>query len=161
MRFVKVTSVAEPSPSNILDPEPYLCKLPELQDQLPAGARAFATDPDHYDFASVRCVKDLRFEHLLMRESGNAELGIEIALAPNQFKHSTGLVIRYEGVVSFAVDVDPIPESRRIWPDSRRLGDLQLDEVLPHESGCTHEVKMTGGIVIVICRDLIAEWGFE
>jgi hypothetical protein len=161
MRFVRVISVAEPSPGNFLDPDLYLRKLPELQEQLPAGARAFAADPDHYDFASVRCVKDLKLEHLLIRESGNAKLGVELALAPNPFKHSTGLVIRYEGVVNLAVDVHPIPEGRRIWPESRSLGDLQLDEVLPHESGCTHELKMTGGTVVVVCQDLRAEWGFE
>ncbi|WP_116025833.1 hypothetical protein [Thermomonospora umbrina] len=39
------------------DPEPYLAVLPSLHDALPAGARAFATDPDHFDFSALNCVK--------------------------------------------------------------------------------------------------------
>lgn len=42
-----------------LDPSPYLSCLPSISGDLPPGARAFATDTDHYDFHSRRCVKDL------------------------------------------------------------------------------------------------------
>ena len=42
-----------------LSPLDYLAALPELAPKLPPGARAFATDPQHYDFSSRRCVKDL------------------------------------------------------------------------------------------------------
>ena len=51
MRFVRVFSVVDPAPANVLDPDPYLHELPGLQVQLPPRARAFATDPDHYDFS--------------------------------------------------------------------------------------------------------------
>ena len=161
MRFVRVFSVVDPSLANVLDPDPYLRELPGLLGQLPPGARAFATDSDHYDFSSLRSVKDLKIDSLVIRETGSAQIGVEVSFAPNQFKHSAGLVIRYEGVVAIAVDVDPIGEGSRIWPDTRRLGDLQLDEILPADGGCTHEVKMTGGTLLVTCRDLVAKWGSE
>lgn len=161
MRFVRVFSVVDPAPANILDPDPYLRELPELQVQLPPGARIFATNPDHYDFSSPRSVKDLKLESLVVREMGSAQIGVEVSFAPNRFKHSAGLVIRYEGVVGITVDVDQIAEGRRIWPDTRRLGDVQLDEIRPADAGCTHEVKMTGGTLLVTCRDLVAKWGSE
>ncbi|MEV5843613.1 hypothetical protein AB0M32_16790 [Streptomyces sp. NPDC051985] len=45
--------------SGVLDPARYLDHLPSISGDLPPGARAFATDADHYDFRSRRCVKDL------------------------------------------------------------------------------------------------------
>jgi hypothetical protein len=41
------------------DARAYLTALPQLAGDLPPGAARFATDPDHYDFAGLRCVKDL------------------------------------------------------------------------------------------------------
>lgn len=159
MRYVSVTSTQDQVPANILDPEPYLRELPALQVQLPAGARTFATDPDHYDFSSVRCVKDLRFEHVTVREAGHAKLTVELALTPNRFKHLSGLVIRYVGVAGIEISADAQAANTRVWPDSPKLGDVQLDEILPVVGGCTHEIKMTGGSVMITCEDLQAEWG--
>lgn len=159
MRFIQVTVSNPPESANILDPDPYLRRLPDMADQLPIGARAFATDRDHYDFASVRCVKDLRLKHIVVRELGDARLGVEIAFNPNEFKHSEGLTITYERVTSFIVDVEPVRADRKVWPDSLSLGDVQLDEILPHEFGCSHEIKMTGGTIMLTCQDLTAEWG--
>jgi hypothetical protein len=160
MRFVKVEMVQDPWPANMLDPDDYLRELPALEQYLPAGAWAFATDADHYDFASARCVKDLKIDHMAMRDS-HGELTLEIHFAPNKFKHTAGLVVQYSGVASFATDVTPPPKNERVWPESRRLGDLQLDEILPHERGCSHEIKMTGGSIFVICADLNATWHEE
>jgi hypothetical protein len=60
VRFVRFTDDrGEP----FIDPRGYLDRLPELAGALPPGARAFATDPAHYDFSGGRCVKDLTLRH--------------------------------------------------------------------------------------------------
>jgi hypothetical protein len=33
-----------------------------------------------------------------------------------------------------------------------------LDEILPHEHGCSHEIKMINGLITVVCADLTATW---
>jgi hypothetical protein len=160
MKLVKVSQEREPWPSNLLDPQPYLDALPGLSAQLPAGARAFALDPDHYDFSSVRCVKDLRIASVAVAEGGYARLKVEIRLEPNRFKHDAGLIILYDDVIGLTVEAGPQGD-QRVWPDTPRLGDVQLDEILPHDHGCTHEVKLTGGSILVTCGDLHAEWKTE
>lgn len=159
MRFVRVGFERDPWPANVLDPEPYLRVLPELAAQLPTGAAAFATDADHYDFGSVRCVKDLTVGAMTVREAGHGQVAVVIEFEPNRFKHDSGLVIRYEGVTRFTVEVDESKPGREVWPESRRIGDVQLDEILPARTGCTHEVKLTGGTIFVQCADLHATWG--
>jgi len=133
--------------TGIIDPRPYLARLPELAEALPPGARAFARDPGHYDFSGRRCVKDLRPLHL--RRIGDEE--IEIRFGHNCWKHDEDLVVRYLGVSRFQVDVLDVC-------DMAALGDVILDEVLPYEGGCTHEVVCRPGTLVVACRDLVAEW---
>jgi hypothetical protein len=156
MRYVQVIVMRDGVPASLLDPEPYLRVLPGLE--LPGGAREFAMDPDHYDFNSSKCVKDLRMDYVRLRESGHAELALELSLAPNRFKHHSGLSIRYDGVSSVSIDADELDSNRRVWPESPRLGDLQLDEILPTTDGCSHEIKFTGGSITIVCKDLHAEW---
>ncbi|WP_199510609.1 hypothetical protein [Nucisporomicrobium flavum] len=158
MKLVRVSSADGPWPSQLLDPQPYLDKLPELEAGLPEGARSFATDVDHYDFASARCVKDLRFAGISLGEAGHGRLTAELRFAPNTFKHHAGLVLTYDDVVGLDLDAGPAG-GPRIWPDTPRLGDVQLDEVMPHVHGCTHEIKLTGGSILVTAGDLHAEWG--
>lgn len=67
------------------DPTPYLAELPRLRELLPPGARAFACDAAHYDFGSVRCVKDLKFGHLRLVD--HTHLSLEIRFGPNPWKH--------------------------------------------------------------------------
>lgn len=62
MKHVRVEATGT---GNFLDPDAYLGLLPTLVGALPPGARAFAADPDHYDFFSRRCVKDLTPDTLL------------------------------------------------------------------------------------------------
>lgn len=159
MRYISVTRSDEFVPANFLDPGPYLRELPDLQLKLPAGARAFAMDQDHYDFSSSRCVKDLRVGYVTVREAGHAKLAVELFLTPNQFKHLSGLMIRYEGVTAIRVDAGGATMSGRVWLESPRLGDVQLDEILPADGGCSHEIKLTGGSIEVECEDLHAKWG--
>lgn len=47
------------------------------------------------------------------------------------------------------------PDEPSAWDD---LGTLILDEILPHEQGCTHEMAFRPGSVIVTSKDLTATW---
>ncbi|MEY9211656.1 hypothetical protein NI17_009350 [Thermobifida halotolerans] len=134
-----------------LDPQNYLQVLPQLSGDLPPGAAAFAADPDHYNFRGYRCVKDLELgKATLVDDQG--QITLEFILTPNEWKHESGLCIRYSDVQSFRTDAE---ESDGTLP---RLGALQLDEVLPHPSGTSHEISFTCGSILVVAADLVATW---
>ncbi|GAA2646640.1 hypothetical protein GCM10010425_65420 [Streptomyces spororaveus] len=135
--------------SGVLDPARYLEHLPSLADDLPAGARGFASASDHYDFTSKRCVKDLELQHI--RSVGSDDQQIEIQFRHNCWKHDEDLVIRYTGVSSF--DAGSAEDD-----DWANLGTVILDEVLPHQNGCSHEIAFWNGSLAVVCRDLVATW---
>ncbi|OQD53313.1 hypothetical protein BM536_027805 [Streptomyces phaeoluteigriseus] len=149
--------------TGVLDPGPYLERLPVLGGRLPPGARAFATDPEHYDFSGRRCVKDL-----LPREARRTgDENVEIRFGHSCWKHDEDLVVRYLGVSRFQADIlggralDDLGEAA---PDSLGatalgdLGEVVLDEILPHPAGCTHELACRSGTLLVVCRDLEADW---
>lgn len=138
MRHVKVTATGT---GNFLDPGPYQDLLPTLVHALPPGARTFAADPDHYDFAGRRCVKDLTLDTVL-RGDGWLHLGFR----HNCWKHDEDLSIRY-------VDVDTVA-----LPDWTGFGAVTLDEVLPHPHGCSHEIGFLGGTLTIVSSDLVATW---
>jgi hypothetical protein len=136
-----------------LDAGAYLAELPKLRDTLPAGARAFASDPAHYDMGhgNARCVKDLELAgvHLATDKSG----GLVLEFGPNQWKHDSGLRISYSGVRHFSVDYDHSID----W---MLVDTVLLDEILPDEDGgCVHEIALTDAIITVRCQDLEAVWG--
>jgi len=133
--------------TGVIDPGPYLERLPVLAERLPPGARAFATDPDHYAFSGKRCVKDLKPG--VARRRGDD--GIEIRFAHNCWKHDEDLVVRYTGVSRFQADVLDVCALDD-------LGDVILDEILPHPDGCTHEIACRPGTLVVVCQDLQAKW---
>lgn len=124
------------------DPEPYLELLPTLAPQLPPGARAFATDPEHYDFFGKRCVKDLKPAEL--RADGDQ---LVLELRHNCWKHDADLVLRYTGVAEHSVD-----------PSGELPREVFLDELLPHERGVRHEIVCLTGDIVVIAADVTAEW---
>lgn len=159
MRFIRVESVVSDGRHQgyLLDPDAYLAELPRIQGGLPDGARGFATDDDHYNFFGERCVKDLKLSRLNLVDRSD-KVSLKIEFAPNQFKHNQMLLIEYVDVVEFSVNVAVEPRTKNVWPETRRLGDLQLDEILPHQKGCSHEIQMTGGLVWVVAADMIAEW---
>jgi hypothetical protein len=132
------------------DPGPYVAKLPEILPALPPGARAFASHPEHYDFSAPHCVKDLRPQELPPSADvlGQYELrftwsGIE----------SDVLIIRYRGVSSVRIVSD---DGGAV--DLSDYNTVRLDEVLPHETGCSHELRLTTGTVRIECEDLTASW---
>ncbi|MDG4807767.1 hypothetical protein O7634_13510 [Micromonospora sp. WMMD1120] len=150
MRYV---SVERTNHGVALDPEAYLLELPSLAESLPEGAGRFATDPDHYDFFGQRCVKDLKPARLTSGETDGGRW-LELYLRHNCWKHEEDLTIRYSGVRSLTIE-----------PDDQGLGvvhlqDVMLDEVLPHEHGCQHEIVCLSGRLIVTSRDLAAAWRY-
>ncbi|MER6078137.1 hypothetical protein [Streptomyces sp. NPDC001833] len=130
-----------------VDPGPYLARLPELAEGLPPGARAFATDPRHYEFGGRRCVKDLY--PLDMRRTAPAD--VEIRFRHHCYQHDEDLIVRYTGVSRFQTDILGAC-------DLTSLGEVILDEILPHPGGCTHELACRPGTLVVACTDLVAEW---
>ncbi|GAA3243698.1 hypothetical protein ACFO1B_31415 [Dactylosporangium siamense] len=127
------------------DARAYLTALPQLAGDLPPGAARFATDPDHYDLAGLRCVKDLSIGELD---------GSRIRFTGNPWKHDEDLVIQYTGVTS--LDVEPGEPSPVSGQDP--IGSVQLDEILPAPEGCRHEIAGHHGRIVVVCADLTATW---
>ncbi|MFD5795480.1 hypothetical protein ACFWIO_18460 [Streptomyces diastatochromogenes] len=146
MRYVELTG-GEGEEAGFIDPRPYLDRLPSLAPELPPGARAFATDPGHYDFGGRRCVKDLRPERVRRTGDGN----LEIRFRHNCFKHDEDLLVRYTGVSRFQSDVLGVC-------DPASLGDGCRAESVPHPGGGTHALACRPGTLVVACRDLEAEW---
>lgn len=132
--------------SGVLDPAGCLEYLPSISGDLPPGARAFATDSDHYDFRSRRCVKDLTLQ--AVQGAGHEEM--EVEFRHNCWKHDQDLVIRYTGVSCLVID--PADAT------GTDLGPVILDEILPHRDGCSHEIACWNGTLTIICRDLQATW---
>jgi hypothetical protein len=155
VKYVKV-SVIEGA-GYWLDPEAYLTVLPRIAADLPPGAREFALDVEHYDFFGPRCVKDLKVGRITMID-GEGRLSAELLFVPNQFKHEQELLVRYVDVTAFTIDVTAGSRGKDVWPEARSLDDLQLDEILPHEDGCSHEIQLIGGSVRVVAADLTAHW---
>jgi hypothetical protein len=135
--------------TGVLDPGPYLELLPALSTSLPPGARTFATDPCHYDFVGRRCVKDLTLHQATFLHEGQA---LDLHLRHNCWKHEEDLVIRYAGVTAVRIST---PNEPSTWD---KLGTLILDEILPHDQGCSHEMAFRPGSVIVTCNDITATW---
>ncbi|MFD8820522.1 hypothetical protein ACFV23_55890 [Streptomyces sp. NPDC059627] len=144
---MKYVEIGEGTTAVSIDPGPYLARLRELAAALPPGARAFATDPRHYEFGGRRCVKDLH--PLDMRRTAPADM--EIHFRHNCFKHDEDLIVRYTGVSRFQTDILGAC-------DIASLGEVILDEILPHPDGCTHELACRPGNLVVACTDLVAEW---
>ncbi len=136
---------------NVFDPTAYLDRLPELVRSLPPGARAFAEDPEHYDFFGKRCVKDLKPLSLAVGQAGG-DRSVELRLRHNCFKHEDDLTIRYTGVRSVVIQ----PDHGQV--DVTHLRDVRLDEVVPHHFGCRHEIACLAGSLTVVCEDLTATW---
>lgn len=159
MRFIRVEAVVEDGwhKGYSLDPEPYLSELPAIQSGLPEGARRFALDKDHYNFLGSRCIKDLKLDEVRLIDR-NDNVSLEIRFSPNRFKHEQGLALRYTDVIEFATSVAAEPRKKNVWPETRRLGDVQLDEILSHPKGFSHELQMTGGSLWIVAGELSYEW---
>jgi hypothetical protein len=151
--YVRYVSIETAGDGYWIDPSAYLEQLPRFAESLPAGARAFATDPEHYDFPGRRFVKNLKPQRLTFGRSAGMD-GLELRLRHNCWRHEEDLTIRYHGVLDLTLDPAPV------GLDVTGLREVLLDEVLPHEHGCSHEIACTGGSFHVICQDLAATWSY-
>ncbi|GII96078.1 hypothetical protein [Sinosporangium siamense] len=133
------------------DPQPYLEILPQLAAQMPLGAAEYASAPGHYDFGSTKCVKDLTFGWTSLQDASGA-LSLKIYFEPNEWKHESGLLIEYADVQKFQIETNHADHSLK------KMGSMQLDEVLPSSYGLTHEFAFTGGTLMVTAKDLDATW---
>jgi hypothetical protein len=133
----------------LIDPRAYLERLPELAPELPPGAREFATEPGHYDFYGQRCVKDLKLRFQTWAPEANA---LELSFRHNCWKHEEDLTIRYAGLRSLHTDL--VVASVQV----STAFDVVLDEVLPYQGGCLHEIGFWGGTMVVAADDLAAVW---
>jgi hypothetical protein len=134
-----------------LNPNAYLDLLADHTLQLPPGASAFARDPAHYDFTSGRCVKDLILDGISM-PLDNERASAEIRFLPNPFKHAEGLRLTYHGVWEFSM------ERHGLLPESAGRDSLLLDELLPQEEGCRHELQTRELSIVIACTDVTAQW---
>lgn len=132
------------------DPTAYLARLPELVAHLPHGAARFAADPDHYDFFGLRCTKDLTISEW-RHDEAQAVAGIRFA--GNPWKHDEDLIVEYVGVTDVTLVLSG--DGPRT-PDG--IGIIKLDEILPIDGGCSHEIAGHRGTLRITCRDLDASW---
>jgi len=146
VRFVNIEAI---DGGNSIDPLAYLDQLSDLAPRLPTGARAFATDPDHYDFYGERCVKDLKIETMRFGADDDGAT-FEIHFRHNCWKHEEDLRITCHGLANLGLETD-LDEK---W--GRQI--VVLDEILPHEYGCSHEIACHAGTLTVVCGDLDAVW---
>ncbi|MEU9091916.1 hypothetical protein [Streptomyces sp. NPDC048428] len=135
-----------------LDPSAYLAELPKMRDALPSGAWAYASDAEHYSMRSSRCVKDLELAHISVPTGNRGTLAIEFAA--NRWKHESGLRIRYSAVSRFSIEYH-----RSI--DWMQADTVLLDEILPREDGCLHEIALTDATITIHCQEIEALWGGE
>jgi hypothetical protein len=148
MKFVKVDWDPGFSGFNI-DPSAYKEELEYLLDQLPAGARKFASDPGHYSFSDSRCVKDLQLAKVRtpIRKSDT----LEIQFSPNQWKHDHGLEIKYFAVTRFEFHL----KRQADWMCDEAV---LMDEVLPCDGGCSHEIELSDSRIYIESEDMVATW---
>lgn len=145
MRYVKVESTGGGS---MADPREYLEWLAEHAEELPPGARAFATHPEHYDFGHQWCPRGASFDRMSTRFTDD---GVVVTLvlaayggAPPEF------VLRYRGVTSVESDGDH---------GGRPQSSLLVDEIVPDgDGGVRHELAFTGGTITVVAADLTTGW---
>jgi hypothetical protein len=149
---VRYINVERTRDGYLIDPSAYLDQLGRLAESLPPGASAFATDAQHYDFNALRFIKNLQPQRLVAGETDGAAWW-ELQLRHNCWRHEEDLTIRYHGVRSLA----PEPAGRTTI-DVTGLHEVFLDEVLPHQHGCSHEIVCLGGSLVVVCEDLTATW---
>jgi hypothetical protein len=134
-----------------LDPSGYLAELPKLAAEMPNGASEFALQDGHYDFSSPRCVKDLALAGISAAPGEECDLKIEFS--PNEWKHEAGLAVRYAKVRRLELKVGDSTSGLL------GIGTVLLDEILPLDDGCSHQIAFTGGAIYVECADLQATWG--
>lgn len=148
MRFVRVEWDTEYR-GFFIDPGAYRQELPGLLGSLPPGAANYAAEPGHFDFGSRRCVKDLRLAEVSAPVDKSGVLSLRFT--PSPWKHDEGLLLRYAEVTRFTLDFERAAD----W---MAVEAVLMDEVLPREGGCSHEIQLTDSRILVECADLTSTW---
>lgn len=65
---------------------------------------------------------------------------------------------RCAGVTGLSVTLDPATGADAGSALPRNLEAVLLDEILPVDPGCSHEIRFIAGTVLISCLDLDAEW---
>jgi hypothetical protein len=133
----------------MLDANAYLEQIPGMRQALPPGAWDFVSAEGHYNMGSSTCVKDLELTAIDVPARKDGVLTLEFA--PNQWKHESGLLIRYTEVSHLAIEYH-----RSI--DWMNHDTVLLDEILPHDTGCHHEIALTDSTITIHSKDLHATW---
>jgi hypothetical protein len=135
----------------VIDVSGYPAYLHKIAALLPARALSFAQDEGHYNFYGKRCTHDLSFGHIAITNSG--QMSYTLFLNKSPFKHEQNLSIHYYGVIEFKIN--------RLKEDCENtIDDLIIDEISLDDSELfvRHEIQFWGAEIIVICRDLEAQW---
>jgi hypothetical protein len=150
-----------------LDPSVYIEWLVQRGDELPPGALAYVSHPNHFDYYAFRvgdeplepgtplCPKDLLLHEVIW--SGGRDC-VELRLMfPGYDPETIGgfdLTIVYRNVLRFHLDHHR-DAPRRV---PVQLGGLMSDEVTPAGLGVVHYLDFECGSVVVVGDDLTATW---
>ncbi len=156
LTYVTVTHLGH---GYLVDPAPYLAELDTLAERLPPGAARFARADGHYDMTSEHSVKDLKIARFEVVDSF-AALTVTMELAYNDLPGVPRLTLSYADVRHLAVTVRSTYEMPADWitAETRKLGDVLADELLPHEHGCAHVIETLHGGMTVVAADVTAQW---
>jgi hypothetical protein len=144
MQHVKLGETAD---GYSLDVRPYLGWLAGHAAALPPGARAYALDPEHYDFTARWCPRGAVWESATLRPDERGTSATVVLRGTGD--PSPRFVLTYQGVSSFTTSADEAGTS----PD-----ELLVDELVPVPQGVRHELCLRGGTLVVVARDMVAGW---
>lgn len=146
MRYVTV----EPTRNGFcIDTDPWHAWLDEHADELPPGARAVAADPEHRNIWHEWSPRLAKFESLTSRHTDDGAAATLVLSAVGHAADRPRYVVRYEGVSRIEVD----GALGRLEPAS-----LLAYEVVAHPDGVEHGLRLLGGSIAVVARDLTAGW---
>lgn len=149
------------------DHRPFLSALESIGPALPPGARAFITDPAHFNFGRYRIGEEIMPEGSSLCPKDLLLIGIEVLLPglgvelwarftfPGYPPERSDLVIRYVGVRAFSFEDLQGNDSS---PGSSRLGRWIVDEVAPIRGGVRHRIEFEDGALTIESFDLEATW---
>jgi hypothetical protein len=136
---VRYATVQFSDDGTMTDVLPYLEWLGAHADELPPGARAFALDPEHYDFSHEWCPRSASFDRMSTRFTDD---GVVVTLVLAAWGGARPeFVLRYDGVSHVELDGD-----HGGFPRSGLL----VDELLPHADGVSHELVLRSGTITVV-----------
>jgi hypothetical protein len=149
------------------DHRPLLDALSMISVALPPGARAFVSDPAHFDFRRYRvgeeelpngtplCPKDLLLMGVGLSCPGLGAIIEARYTYPGYPIDRPDLLIRYTGVRQFTFeDLSGVGSA----PGGARLGRWIVDEVVPIAGGVRHRIEFEDGALTIESSELEGHW---